>query len=147
MAKAKLLCPGKCRFLRALENKTLIKKMAEADVVTLNSYYHGWSKVMMEAMLLGKPVIVNQEVTKKVKELSVRPPVCEFCPDTKEGYACAIKKMKNRKIRKKIAYRAKRWAWQLADPKHSQIEHAKVILKIIEKFNRLGTNHNADKKK
>lgn len=138
VAKARSLCPDRCQFIRSLENKELIKKMLEADVVTLNSYYHGWSKVMIEAMLLGKPVIVNQEVARKVKELSVRPKVCEFCPDTADGYAFAIRKMKNKKKRKKLAQRALRWAWLLANPERAQKKQAQAILKVIQNTSTAG---------
>jgi len=128
---ARKLCPGKVRFLSSLDNLRLVQKIAKADAVILNTHYHEWSKVMIEAMLLGRPVIVNRETASKVGELEGRPPLCEFCPDTPEGYAQAIEKLRNVAYRGALAQRARKRAWQLANPRRMESLQACAILETI----------------
>lgn len=130
---AQTLCPGKVHFLPILENRRLVQKISKTDAVILNTRYHEWSKVMIEAMLLGRPVIVNRETASKVGELKGRPPVCEFCPDSPEGYARAIEKLRNVAYRKGLAQRARKKAWQLANPRRMEALQARVILNTARK--------------
>jgi glycosyltransferase involved in cell wall biosynthesis len=115
------------RLRRSMRNQDVLNEFRKADGVILNTYYHEWSKVMIEAMLLGRPVIVNEEVASSVPEIS-SPSLCEFCPDTVSGYKNAIRKFKSKIYRKVLASKAKKMAWTLANPKKQSIKQVKAIL-------------------
>lgn len=88
---------------------------------------------MIEAMLLGRPVIVNRETASKVGELEGRPPLCEFCQDSPEGYAQAIEKLRNVAYRRALARRAQRNAWQSANPRKMETLQAQTIVGIVDR--------------
>jgi len=120
----------KIRLWRSMRNQDVLNEFRKADGVILNTYYHEWSKVMIEAMLLGRPVIVNEEVASSVPEIS-SPSLCEFCPDTVSGYKNAIRKFKSKIYRNILASKAKKMAWTLANPKKQSIKQVKAILGLI----------------
>lgn len=132
-ALAKKIGSRRIRLVNGMPNRGVLCEMRKADAMILNTYYHEWSKVMIEAMLLGRPIIVNKEVASKVPELSASGQ-CSFCSDTIIGYRKAILRFQSKALRRRLARVALLRARALADPKMQSKKHADAILDLKEQI-------------
>lgn len=82
-------------FYNSLENKKVLQIINKSNGVVLNTYYHEISKVMIEAMLLKKIIIVNKNSIKSVPEFRNKK-MFIFCKDSLEGYRSAFAKLQDK---------------------------------------------------
>ncbi len=57
---ATLNCSDRCEFVSGLDNEAVLKLMQDSDIYVFNLISLGISKTMMEAALIGLPIIVNR---------------------------------------------------------------------------------------
>ena len=78
-------------FVKSMPNDDLCKNLHSYDFLALHTEYFEISKVILEAFLVGLPVLLNHRIGDPVPELSDN--ICLRVSDTVEGYFGGLKKM------------------------------------------------------
>ncbi len=91
-ALAQTLGVEKFIFIESMDNRQLCAALPDFDIMALHSEYFEFSKVMIESMLAGLPLLVNYRTTgQQIPELSED--TCLRVPATEQGYIDGLEKM------------------------------------------------------
>lgn len=82
---------GKITFIKAIANEKLCQMLAEYDVMVSHCDYWGIPKSIIEASIVGLPIIMNQHPVEPIPEY--KGGWLMLCKNTSEGYAEAIKRI------------------------------------------------------
>jgi glycosyltransferase involved in cell wall biosynthesis len=100
---------SKVKFMKAIPNKELCDVLPQYDFMVSHCDYWGISKTIIEASIVGLPVIINQHPVEPLPEYEGD--WLMVCPNTPEGYAKAIERMlSDSGCRKKLGLAAKTYA-------------------------------------
>lgn len=124
----RLKCEERCRFIPSKPNRDVLFEMARADVFVFNQLYLGISKAIIEAALVGLPIVVNLGPA-GVDELDgdwlIR------VNDSKDGYLQAMRRLLHEKERELFGRKAYAHAYRNWRPEQMEAEVAEIYLKMI----------------
>ncbi len=92
MANANPAIRDRVRFRKYMPNEEVMKRLYEADIVAYRTYYAEFSKIMMESMLAGAPIVASRLSHSPVAELESNTTVC-LVGDTPELWAAAFNEL------------------------------------------------------
>jgi len=81
----------KITFIKAIANERLCQMLAEYDIMVSHCDYWGIPKSIIEASIVGLPIIINQHPLEPIPEY--KGDWLMLCKNTSDGYAEAIKQM------------------------------------------------------
>lgn len=87
-----LAVDDRVRFLPAVPNDALCAMLPEFDLFAIHTEYWELNKSLLEALLTGLPVVMNQRQGPAVPELG-RAPIVRFVANTPNGYRDAIQQL------------------------------------------------------
>lgn len=125
-----LRAENKIHFIDSIPSINLCANLKNYDCFSASIDCIGLSKTLIESFLVGLPVLINLNSHVQVPELDDS--ICKRVPDTVEGYILGLKDLINSyDLRKSLAKRASRIAWQYWDPKVTEQHHKKLYERYI----------------
>jgi glycosyltransferase involved in cell wall biosynthesis len=112
-------------FRRSVANDELMSMLVEQDLVVLHTEYWELSKVMLETLLTGVPLVVNRRHGEAVPELTSE--ICRLVDGSAHGYASALRALlSDVKERASLGRRAldvatTRWSPRVTEQRHADV--------------------------
>ncbi|MDA8668559.1 glycosyltransferase [Alphaproteobacteria bacterium] len=129
----KLNITHKVHFIKSMDNANLINFMTKFDVFISNTDVYGVSKGIIEASLLGLPIITNFFPEGSNMDLNENDFI--LCHNTKLGFKNAILTLKNNhELRKKYSLSSKNFAVKKFDPQIMENKTVNLYKQIVEKY-------------
>lgn len=129
----KLNITHKVHFIKSMDNAHLINFMTKFDVFISNTDVYGVSKGIIEASLLGLPVITN--FFPEGSNMDLNEDDFILCDNTKLGFKNAILSLNNSfELRKKYSLSSRNFAVKNFDPLIMENKTVNLYKQIIEKY-------------
>ncbi len=114
------------RFIPVMDNRNLCTSLGEYDVLVVNSGFREIPKTVMEASLVGLPVVVNRLPAAESPEYSDLSAV--FVDGSPGGYAAVLRDLEgNPAKRRQLAHDTQDAAWRLWNPFDVAAQAADVL--------------------
>jgi glycosyltransferase involved in cell wall biosynthesis len=124
---------NKVEFIRAISNDRLCSMLSEYDLMVSHCDYWGVSKTLIEASIVGLPIVINEHPIEPIPEYEGNWLV--LCKNTPEGYAQAIKGvLSDFEYRKKLGLSAKVYAKNNWWPEEMENNVAYIYREVMEKY-------------
>jgi glycosyltransferase involved in cell wall biosynthesis len=121
---------GRVLFRRAVPNDELCRLLREQDIFATHNDYWGLPKAVMEAMLVGLPIVLNRRQGEPIPELP--PEAAIFVDDTTEGYARALRTLLDDDAEREArGRRAAEHAWKLWAPERAERAVADIYAGVM----------------
>ncbi|HYL35389.1 MAG TPA: glycosyltransferase family 4 protein [Bryobacteraceae bacterium] len=124
-------------FQTAIPNRTLCESLADYDLFAVHSEYAEISKAVLEALLVGLPVVINRRWGQPVPELDDG--IVRTVENSKLGYLNALRNLINDDLaREALGRKAFSQAQQRYAPSRTEAEYAKVYQRLLDESIRAG---------
>jgi glycosyltransferase involved in cell wall biosynthesis len=124
-------------FRTAIPNSTLCESLADYDLFAVHSEYAEISKAVLEALLVGLPVVINRRRGQPVPELDDG--IVQTVDNSKLGYLKALSNLINDDLAREALGRAAfSEAQQRYAPLRTEAEYAKVYQRLLDQSSRAG---------
>ena len=128
------LGPERFAFEPALANDDLCARLPQFDIFAARSDYFELSKAVLEALLTGLPVIVNERPGEPVPELEEAG--CVLVANTVEGYRAALERLtSDDRLRERTGRDARAGAVQRWSPSSTEARMVDLYCRLIEHGN------------
>jgi glycosyltransferase involved in cell wall biosynthesis len=124
-------------FCTAIPNGTLCESLPDYDLFAVHSEYAEISKAVLEALLVGLPVVINRRRGQPVQELEDG--IVRTVDNSKLGYLNALRHLiKDDLAREALGRAAFSQAQQRYSPLRTEAEYAKVYQLLLDQSSRAG---------
>lgn len=128
----KYLINGRVRFIKNQSNDVLCSRLQEYDLFVAHSDYMEIPKAVIEPLLVGLPVIVNQR--KKVKVPEYRKEFIILVENKPQDYYMAIKSLvEDDLLREATGRSAQKYAWENWSPENTEVKVVEIYKNILNK--------------
>ncbi len=124
-------CESKVEFVIAIPNEKLCKMYKEFDIMVSHCDYWGTPKSIIEAAMVGLPIIINRHPLTRISEY--RGDWVLLCDNTPEDYLEKIEMLlENDDLRKRLGERAYDFAHKNFDPEKMEKKMMQIYQNIID---------------
>ena len=125
------------KFHKSINNDELCTRLKEFDIFATHTEYWEISKSVLEPLLTGLPVLLNERQGEPVKELTGE--ICILVQNTIDAYHGALLKLiEDDSFRENLGRRAYSYAKKKWSPEKTEQKFVKIYQKIInEKYQSL----------
>lgn len=117
-------------FVPAMDNNLLCQSFREYDVFAAHNDYPGVPKAIMEPLLSGLPMLINECAGEVIPELTEQ--ICLFVENSKTGYRSGLEKMLHDvSFREKIGRSAREYAQELWDPAKTEARYVDIYRRVM----------------
>lgn len=125
-------------FERALPNDEVCARLAESDIFAVHSEFWELSKSVLEALLTGLPVVINERRGEPVPELQAG--FVLVVPNTPDGYGTALGQLINdAKLREKLGRAGRAAAEKSWSPKTTEANFVRIYRRALSETRRFAT--------
>jgi glycosyltransferase involved in cell wall biosynthesis len=123
-------CGAQATFLDAVRNDDLCASLPSYDVFATHSEYWEISKSVLEALLVGLPVVLNRRTGEPVPELT--PDLCQLVDNSTAGYAAALRALFDDESRRRtMGERARIESLRRFDPRRMEERVAAIYRDLL----------------
>lgn len=123
---------SRVEFIASLDNDTLCSNMKNYDIFVVHCEFGGVPKTVLEAFLVGMPVVINMRNGDPVPELTKN--ICRLTDNSPEGYRRALSELIRSSLsRQSLGESAYAHAAEYWSPEKTERKFVKIYKKILMK--------------
>jgi hypothetical protein len=120
-------------FILSMENDELVNQLSEYDIFASHSDYAEISKTVLEAMLVGLPIVTTKRLGLPVEELGEAGVL--LVENTKDGFKEAILNLvRDHKYRKEYGEKLYHYAHEHWSPSKTEANYVRIYTEVINKY-------------
>tara|TARA_A100001388_G_scaffold277366_1_gene268204 strand:+ start:512 stop:1675 length:1164 start_codon:yes stop_codon:yes gene_type:complete len=124
---------NKVKFIPSMSNDALCRSLKKYDLFVVHTEYWEISKSILEALLTGMPIIINNRIGLPVPELNKK--LVHYVDNSKEDYKHAILNLReNHEYRQKLGESAKSYAEKIWSPEVTEKKFVDIYKKFAIKY-------------
>lgn len=124
---------GRIKFIRRMDNKSLCAALSEFDAFVFRTDYQECPKTVIEAALIGLPIVCPKNLQLKIKELQELSLIS--CEDSSEGFSKVFSHIQDEDVRRSIGQQIGMEAEKLWSPQFCANKAADILVSLIKENN------------